>query len=335
MLFVTFHGGTASNSVNNVYAYQTGKGPQTKPLTKAVLNLLYPDQLSELRAIVFANNSLYVANGSKRTSNVLCFQGSGTAYHLASTFICGNVESINHPFSVAFDQAGHCFVSNQDTNVVAVFNVAAGGLSANPGPVASYLTGLGLKGSFLDATFVASKNGKLPNVPPTPPLEHGQGSLDVSFSGTGKDQKVQNSVRDVLLAEGVLFVVDEPGNCVRMYNPTTGTYLGNSTGALDSPTHLLLDPGATTLYVSAGKQIWSSPLPTSTTKPSLNFESIFTTKLGNIAGMAFDQASPVNSYIAIRTGTPQILMASATFQNPSAFIESLPDAPEFLRYVPG
>jgi len=331
MLFVTFHGGSSEGSINEIYAYTTGSGPQTTPLSTSVLNMLYPDQLSELRAMVLANDFLYVANGSKRTSNILCFQGSGTAYNLVSTFVCGNLNSVNHPFSLVFDGAGHCFVSNQDTNVVAVFNVGSSGETTTPGPVASYLTGLGLTGTFLDATFVASKVGTLPNVPPAPTLEKGQGGLDVTTTGTGKDEKVQHSVRDVGFANGILFVVDEPGGCVRMYDPSTGEYHGKSSGVLKSPTHLLIQ--GTTIYVTAGSEIWSGALPTDPSNPTLSFTSIFSTTLGAVAGLAFDQASPPNSYVAIRTSNPQILICDSQLQNPVQFT-TCTDSPEFVLYVP-
>ncbi len=339
MLFVTFHGGSSSGSINNIYAYATTQTPPTAPASTGVLGPS-SDDLSELRTMVFANNYLYVANGSNKTSNVQCFDGSGTSYTLKSTFISHNVNSVNHPFDVAFDQAGHCFVSNQDTNLVAWFDVTCDGESSTPGPVSSYLKGLKLKGYFLDATFVASKDGTLPNVPATPTLSKGQGGLDVKFSGSGKDLKVQNSVRGLLYltntalpAPGLLLVVDEPGNCVRMYNASTGDYLGKSSGALVSPTHLSLDPAGTTIYVSAKNEIWSSPLPTSLTNPKLGFQSVFSTTLGEVAGIAFDQTLPY-VYVAIRTGTPQILRMSPTFQDPTTYIGSPPDAPEFLLYVP-
>jgi len=332
MLFVTFHGGSSKDSINNIYAYTTGSGPQKTASSSAVLNMLYPGQLSELRGMVLVNDFLYVANGSKKTSNILCFQGSGTSYDLVSTFVCGNLNSVNHPFSLVFDDADHCFVSNQDTNVVAIFNVGSTGETTTPGPVASYLTGLGLTGTFLDATFVASKTGTLQNVPPAPTLEKDQGGLDVTITGTGKDEKVQNSVRDVALANGILSVVDEPGGCVRMYDPSTGEYHGKSTGALKSPTHLLIQ-GAT-LYVTAGAEIWSGALPTDPSNPTLALTSVFSTTLGDVAGLAFDQASPANSYVANRTSNPpQILICDSQLQNPEQFTICT-DSPEFVLYVP-
>ena len=43
MLLVTFHGGGSKHSVNTVFAYTTGSGPQQNPVSKALLNMLYPD----------------------------------------------------------------------------------------------------------------------------------------------------------------------------------------------------------------------------------------------------------------------------------------------------
>jgi hypothetical protein len=58
MLLVTFHGGSSKGAVNNVYAYETGHGPQAKPSNSKVLIVPNPDQLSELRAMVLAGGYL-------------------------------------------------------------------------------------------------------------------------------------------------------------------------------------------------------------------------------------------------------------------------------------
>ena len=331
MIFVTFHGGGSGK--NNIRAYASGKGASTKPLSTKVLHA-GKVPLSELRGMALAGPLLYVANGSKKTSNVLTFKGSGTSYKLQATLISDSLASIDHPFAMAFHKSGRCFVSNQDTNVVAILDVDKGGETAKGGAISSYLLGLNLKGTFLDSTFVASKNGKLPNVPVAPNLKSGQGGLKVKFSGSGAKLKVQNSARDVAVAGGFLFVVDEPGNCVRIYNPKSGEYYGKSGGgALVSPTHLLVRDK--TLMVCAGKEIWSSPLPKSKSKkPKLKFKPVATVTAGTISGIAFDSEDPPNSYVAIRTGTPQILMGDANLQNLKPWITKLPDSPEFLMFVP-
>jgi hypothetical protein len=331
MLFVTFHGG--SSGINQVYAYATGTGSSSgeNPISTNVLNLAYAAELSELRALVFANDYLYVANGRKGTSNILCFQRSAaTTYNLVSTFIFSSVPSVSHPFSLAFDNNNHCWVTNQDTNVVSMFQVSSSSQGAAPAPICGYLVNLKLKGSFLDGTFVASQNGSLPNVPPAPPVSDQQGGLAVNITDDKKkkktSKKVSNSVRDVVVSNGILFVVDEPGNCVRMYNIADGTYYGKSSGSLNSPTHLLIN--GSNLMVSAGNQIWSSPL---TTKPVLNFQSAFSVKStdGDISGMTVDTSG--NYYIGLRTKN-EIRMYNSTWGNETVLIKPS-DNPEFVVYV--
>ena len=332
MLFVTFHGGKAGKT--NIYAYASGKGASNTPVSSQVLSPAPPD-VSELRGMVLAPPLLYVANGSKDVSNVLTYQGSGTTYTLSNTLISNRLASINHPFAMAFDDAGHCFVSNQDTNVVAILDVATGGQTASGGPISNYLQELKVKGTFLPSTFVASETGNLPKAPGTPTLPSGFGGLDVSLGGKGKTKKkVRNSVRDVAFSNGLLFVVDEPGGCIRMYHSTSGKYYGkNGGGPMKSPTHIRIRDGL--MYVAADKEIWSSKLPkTGSKKPKLTFNTVVKVTQGKISGIAFDQENPPNSYVAIRTGTPQILMGGSNFENLKPLITGLPDSPEFLTYIP-
>ena len=77
MLLVTFHGGSGSSSINNVYVYDASNGTQ---LTKTALGAPKHGKLSELRAMALADGLLYVANGDKSVSTVLDYDvtSSGT-----------------------------------------------------------------------------------------------------------------------------------------------------------------------------------------------------------------------------------------------------------------
>ncbi len=87
--------------INNVWAYDE-EHPSNPPLK----NILNPQKetLSELRGLTLANGYLYVVNGSKDQSDVLCFssdlQGS-LSYTFQSLFISSSL-AIDHPFSCTY-----------------------------------------------------------------------------------------------------------------------------------------------------------------------------------------------------------------------------------------
>src|SRR5437868_14509099 len=108
MLLVTFHGG--STGVTNVYAFDTGTGQlltdqarQGAPLAGA-----------ELRGMVYANSLLYVVNGAKKTSTILCFRPPGDGQPPCAFDFLGNFlgpalskkghfeNSIGHPYALQF-----------------------------------------------------------------------------------------------------------------------------------------------------------------------------------------------------------------------------------------
>jgi len=335
MFFITFHGG--DGGVNNIYAYDDG-GNLLNPANPGILSVNKPNDLSELRGFYFQNDYLYVTNGGKKVNNILCFKGSATSYKKVSHFVDGDgnaqgVTSINHPFAMAFDGSGHCYVSNQDSDVVAILNVASDYQTATAGTLPQYLTLKPFdKGTFLAGTFVASSSGSLPNVPGTTPVPISMGGLDVAIV----EGKVQNSVRDVALSGGILYVADEPGNVIRLYDPATGTPLGISSRVI-GPVHMLLRGNV--IHVSAGTQILSGTCPTapvssaSATNVCLTLTPLITGLPGQASGMTVDPEN--NFYVAIRTSTPQILKYASLPGTPTVFNQqTLSDAPEFIAYVP-
>jgi hypothetical protein len=317
MLFVSFH-----KSIPNVYAFDD----DGNPLSSGVLNAR-GQALDELRGIYLGSSSglLYVVNGGKETSNILCFRGtSATSYTYLSTFLApSQANSIDHPFAAAFDGSGGCYVSNQDTNVVAAFTVDQDQQGAGPRPVAAYLLGLDPGGTFLQGTLVASSVGCLPDVPTrTTPVPESSGGLGVIIEGG----KVQHSVRDVAVCGALLLVVDEAAGLVRIYDQATGDYRGRS-NVIPSPTHLLIV--GEVVYLSASDQVLSSRLPGSSA-PTLNFTPVLTAKHGSLSGMAVDGSG--NCYVADRT-EKELRKYGPGFAGPHQWSTKLTDEPEFLLYV--
>lgn len=353
MLFVTFHGGKPTNDipcpVNNVYAYDETVSEGPPPPWLNVLCVPANVVLSELRDLYFADGYLYVVNGAKVTSNVLCFAKVPTStlpnenWFYVGTFASGgqgsaNVLAIDHPFAVEFAVDGRtCFVSSQDTNVVTLLNVSTDGKTASvqEGAAASWLNQFldpSKKTGFLDGTFVASATPVLPPVPATPSVPADQGGLTYSTSaaaadasGKGANEKIQHSVRDVALCNGVLCVADEAAGVVRLYDPTSGNYWGCS-NAIGDVTHLLVQGDV--LLVCAGDRIWTgSPVAQSGQTLALT-KKIKLPDAGS--GMTFDGAG--NLYVALRKQR-QIYRYDPGGSG-TLLLDNLPDQPEFVAYVP-
>jgi hypothetical protein len=319
MLFVTFHGGKPSkdvpNPVTNVYAYADSGGD---PVETAVLHGADLKD-AELRGMVFAYGSLYVANGRKDANQVLRFTGSGTRYKLAGVFASGTTaDSIFHPFALAFDGSTYAYVSSQDTDVVTRLAVSGQGAGASAAPIPS---GLPAQGTFLAGTFVASSVGHLPNVKTTP-VAQPQGLAVAQDT----DRKVQHSVRDVLLSGGSLLVCDEAAGLVKVYDLN-----GNVTSCsnpVPSPAHLLAYGGQ--LYVSGGDEVLAASL---SSRP-LSFAQVSGVDGKGAAGMTFN-AKGDHFFVANRKSNDvhRYDVSGGTFSNKTKIISGMPDNPEFLVYV--
>jgi len=362
MLLVTFHGG--SEGITNVYAYDTTTGQ----LNTASALQSAPLSGAELRGMVYTafneDSYLYVVNGAKGTSTIICFDppapGSSVYdFSYVGEFLGpslskkGHFEnSIGHPYAMVFNGTTLCYVSNQDTNVVAQAQVNSySHASIEKGCQSAYLNGLTSicpSGGcvYLDGTYVASQDGALPDVDVTATNVPSQyGGLSVSFSEDKGKQEVQNSVRDVAISGGVLFVCDEPSNLIRLYSLTDGSYLGCGPTLPKSPTHLSVQPSG--LYVSADDQIFWSALPSSPTPSGLCFTSVLSATSINsnykVGGITFNGST---AYVAFQDGTGttgtgaiysynvQVPPQSApVFGTGTPFASGFPDTPEFVLFV--
>jgi len=313
MLFVTFHGGKPQKnaSLNNVHAFDK----DGKQLTASVLDDAAGVILNELRGLCLRDDLLYVINANKDQNSILCYRGKGTKFHFVSTFAShATCPGIVHPFDITFDNAGFCYVSSQDTNVVTRLKVSKDGLTGEPAEIASALAS---QGHFLPGTFVASSKGKL-SKPQTAPIASPAG---LEYSGSGLKK---HSVRGVLWAKGALYVVDQPAGRVKTYD-ADGKFLGQS-NKINSPVHLTRHAGH--LYVSGGNQI----LRTKLRKPAEDFDLdvVPGLRIRNGCGLVFTGKGKL--YIASRT--QKIIRKFDSDLKPLKFSLRLPDNPEFLLHVP-
>jgi hypothetical protein len=311
MLFVTLHGGKPQTDPhkNNVHAHDK----DGNRLTSSVLDNSEDILLDELRGIYRAGKYLYVVNANRKQNGVLCYEGSDTHYKFVGTFVSEKTcEGVVHPFDMTFDEAGHCYVSSQDANIVTRLKISSDGTKATPAPIAPTLPA---NGKFYPGTFVASSVGNLGSATtPVPPPD------GLEYSGEGEKK---HSVRGVVWANGALYVADQPACRIKVYDKN-GTFLGQSNG-VESPVHLVVWNGS--LYVSGGNAVLTAKLP----NPPGNFilSPITSVKVKNGCGMAFTKEG--HFYIASRT--ENIILKFDSDFKPMKFDCKLPDNPEFLLHV--
>jgi hypothetical protein len=310
MLFVTLHGGKPQSDPhkNNVHAHDK----DGKRVTSSVLDHSGEILLDELRGLHLVGKYLYVVVANRKQNSVLCYKGSDTHYKFVGTFASKETcQGIVHPFDMAFDGAGHCYISSQDTNIVTRLKISKDGKSATP---ARQAPALPASGKFYPGTFVASSVGNLGST--TTPVKPPAG---LQYSGSGAKK---HSVRGVVWAKNALYVADEPACRVKVYDKN-GKFLGQS-NKVKSPVHLLVWKGR--LHVSGGNEVLTAKLP----NPPGNFtlSPIKGVKVKNGCGMAFTKR---HFYIASRTENV-ILKFDSDFK-PMEFQCELTDNPEFLLHV--
>jgi hypothetical protein len=312
MLFVTFHGGKPGKHPlkNNVHAYDKSG----KLITPSVLEDTDGVVLDELRGIHLVGRYLYVVVANKTQNSLLCYEGSETSYRFVGRFASQETtKGILHPFDFTFDDKGHCYVSNQDTNVVIRLSATEAGKVGKPAPIASALPA---NGKFLPGTFVASSIGTL-SQPPTTPVPAPAG-LEYSDIGAKK-----HSVRGVLWTNNTLYVVDQPAGTVKAYD-REGKFLGQS-NVVETPVHLLAYQNK--LYVTGANEILCAEL--GGPPGSLSLKPLPGMKVKNAGGMTCSKEGHL--HIASRTEN-KIFKFDADFKQ-MPFPCELPDNPEFLMHV--
>ena len=226
MLFVTFH-----EAIATIYGYD-----EQNPKNPAIQNVLTPStsvQLSELRGMLLANGFLYVVNGGKSTSNIVCYAPSSKPYQYTyQSVFTPSVGAITHPFDCTFRSVGspaveYWYVPNQDSNVVSILASETPYTSSSPTGATAYLAALQTalqnakspiaNNGFLTSTFVptAIVGAEIPQQITVDPTWGGLtpvfSSSDAEPAATPGDaakkkpkQKVQNSVRGVVCYNNVL-----------------------------------------------------------------------------------------------------------------------------------
>ena len=357
MILVSFHGGNGSDAAdhdaahkkpvtpyNNLRAYDDDGNELNRD--GQVLQC-QPVELLELRGInIVPNGYLWVVSGGMAASTILAYarQGSDPVWKYQGLVIQFSYPSspLLHPFDFTFDEHPYCYVSNQDTDVVArLEGMAPAFTSASTAAVAPSLQKI-LHSSFLDGTFVASSVKTLPDpkIAHTTPVAPDPG-LCISIGKVKGKPKVLNSVRGVLWINNYLYVADEVAQYVKVYDPD-GNYMGKSTcGSTGQPTpfpgqpvHLLYHAESQCLCVSCGKSIFYASIEDAPTTPKFTKVHNLPSALTSVSGMTVSPGGDL--YIGDREGLVCWRLCDFTPQTgPQSHVSSwtVTDNPEFLLYV--
>ena len=168
------------------------------------------------RGFALVGDNLYIANAWRKESHIAHYRRQADTFHFANVLAeTRDIAAMVHPFDVELGDDGRLYVSCQDTNTV----IAILPERFTPAPVAKHLRKKFPDGNFLPGTLVASSQGHLPEVgdsaPSNVPAPQG---LKVVLDEHGKPR---HSVRGIIVHRGHLYVADEAGDAVKIFEVKT------------------------------------------------------------------------------------------------------------------
>jgi hypothetical protein len=318
--------GEGKSGVENIGVFEDDGTPRKEhPLLLDPAPDAHPLHIA--RGFALVGDDLYIANAWRRDSHVARYRRHGDTFHYADIVVATkDVSAMVHPFDVELGDDGRLYVSCQDTNTV----VAILPKTRAPAPVAAHLRKTFPNGNFLPGTLVASSQGRLPEVgdraPQNVPSPQG---LEVVLDEHGKPR---HSVRGIIVHREHLYVADEAGDSVKIFEVASGRLVARIKGKkLTKPVHLVLHGG--TLYIGAAGSgsILAFDIDAVAPRGKLEARVVIDGKLEAPSGFAI--AADGDFYVAERR-KQRVRRFSADGKKQGTFIPGLPDMPEFLVHVP-
>ena len=318
--------GEGKTGVDNIGVFADDGTPRkTHPLLLDPSPAAHPLHIA--RGFALVGNDLYIANAWRKDSHVARYRRHGDTFRFAEVVVTTkHVSAMVHPFDVELGDDGRLYVSCQDTNTV----VAILPKTRKPASVAAHLRTKFPDGNFLPGTLVASCQGRLPEVGDRAPLNvpSPQG-LKVVLDVHGNPR---HSVRGIIVHRKHLYVADEAGNAVKIFEVKSGRLVARITGGkLTKPVHLILH--GETLYIGAAGtgSILAFDIPANAPHGKLKARTVIDGKLKAPSGFAIGPDGDL--YVGERFDQ-RVRRFSGKGKKKGTFIDGLPDMPEFLVHVP-
>jgi hypothetical protein len=317
--------GEGNTGVENIGVFEDDGAPRKKhPLLLDASPDAQP--LHIVRGFAQVGDDLYIANAWRRDSHVARYRRCGDTFCFAEVVVAStNVSAMVHPFDVELGDDGRLYVSCQDTNTV----LAILPKTRKPAPVAFHLRKSFPDGNFLPGTLVASSQGRLPECGDHAPLDvpSPQG-LEVVLDVHGRPR---HSVRGIVVHRRNLYVADEAGDVVKVFEIKSGQLVAHIKGKkLTKPVHLILQ--GETLYIGASGSgsILAYDIPKTVPRGKLKARVVIDGRLKAPSGFAIGPDGDL--YVAERFDQ-RVRRFSIKGKKKGTFIDGLPDMPEFLTHV--
>jgi hypothetical protein len=317
--------GEGKTGVDNIGVFEDDGAPRKRhPLLLDTSPDAQPLHIT--RGFAQIGDDLYIANAWRKDSHVARYRRAGDTFCFAEVVVTSkHVAAMVHPFDVELGDDGCLYVSCQDTNTV----LAILPKTRKPAPVARHLRDSFPEGDFLSGTLVASSQGRLPECGDHAPLDvpSPQG-LEVVLDAHGRPR---HSVRGIVVHRGNLYVADEAGDTVKIFEIESGRLVAHIKGKeLTKPVHLILHDE--TLYIGAAGtgSILAYDIPEIAPSGKLKARVVIDGKLNAPSGFAIGPDGDL--YVAERFDQ-RVRRFSVSGKKKGTFIDSLPDMPEFLVHV--
>lgn len=279
------------------------------------------------RGFALVGDDLYIANAWRKDSHIARYRRRGDTFHFVDVVATTKrASAMVHPFDVELGDDGLLYVSCQDSNTV----LALLPKTRKPAPVAVHLRRSFLDGNFLPGTLVASSQGQLPEVgDPAPTDVPAPQGLRVVLDVHGRPR---HSVRGIVVHRKHLYVADEAGDCVKIFEVASGRLVARIKGkALAKPVHLIRHGETLFIGATGTGSILAYDIPETAPRGKLKARVLIDAKLKAPAGFAIGPDGDL--YVAERFDQ-RIRRFSAKGKKKGTFIDALPDMPEFLVHVP-
>jgi DNA-binding beta-propeller fold protein YncE len=318
--------GESGHGVDNIGVFEDDGSPRKlHPLLLDPSPAAHPLHIA--RGFALVGDDLYIANAWRKDSHIACYRRHGETFRFKEVLAkTEQISAMVHPFDVELGDDGRIYVSCQDTNTV----VALVPESRKPAPVAAHLRKHYPDGKFLPGTLVASSQGSLPEYGDHTPLDVPSPlGLKVVLDKRGKPR---HSVRGIVVHRKHLYVADEAGDAVKVFNVNSGELMAHIKGrALKAPVHLILHGERLYIGASGTGSILALDLTSTPPRGKLKARVVIDGKLDAPSGFAVGPDGDL--YVAERK-KQRVRRFSHKGKKKGTFIDDLPDMPEFLVHVP-